>query len=213
MACAILFFAFMGLLNVIVLPLGSLVSDSLSQLADARFRLAHLEAIKARPEPPEITPLPSQTYLTAENEAEAIAQLQTRLTALAAQFQLRLDAISAAQTEPPKSGRIALSLGVIGAQDQVLSFVNSLEREQPLVRLRTWRLARETGAPPNPATPQAPVPVPASPSPPQTPIDPNAGAGIGTATASAGAPPAGQPMGGQAVRLDAVVVSAWTRLR
>lgn len=231
-ALALLFLALLGLLNLVVLPIAALISTGFSDLADARFRLARLEAIKERALPPEAPPVPMGLALIAPDEPQAVEQLRTQLTVLAARYQLRLEASPAPPSETPIAGRIALAIAVSGAQEPLLNFVNSLEQGEPLIRLKTWRLARDSGGAAGPASArsalQEPAPMPGSPPPPPPGFDPNAGAGVGGGAPVAGAAAPAQPMpspgpgivgqgssgqgvSGQPVRLDAVAVAAWAR--
>lgn len=226
-ALAILFFAIFGLLNLVVLPVATLLSTGFSDLADARFRLTRLEAIRARPMPPEALPVPVGLTLIAPDEPLATEQLRAQLMALATRYQLRLEASPAPGSETPTPGRIALAITVSGPQEPMLNFVNSLEQGEPLIRLKTWRMARDTGSSAGPASDppglSQPGPAPLSPSLTPPGFDPNAGAGVGGGAPIPGAPATAQPaplpgqattgqaVAGQPVRLDAVAVAAWAR--
>ena len=219
LALGILFFLGLGLLNLIILPLYAAIGNELALLADTRFRLAHLEQIQARPNPPELQSVPTSFFIVAPSEQAAATQLQTQLNAFGARFQVKVTAKPVQPSPGSQRSLVEVSLTVQGGEGQVLSLLNGLEQGQPMIRLKTWRLYRGGSATPtdagSPALPISPDPlIP-------TAIIASKG-GLGTLTSVAGAiPPTASNSGsasgrgsattvGQPVSLEAVAVAAWT---
>lgn len=125
--------------NLVVVPLTSWISSQIAALDDARFALARIEAVAARPLPPRGTPVPRRLYLDVADEAAATAGLAAVLSSAGAAEGLQV------QTQSASDGRsddhiVQASLVATGSEAAVLRLINALERGRPAVRLREWTL-------------------------------------------------------------------------
>ena len=219
LALALLFFAIMAALSLVILPVVSEVRSSLDGLADARFRLARLDAIKARPEPKIANEVPQGATILAADAARAMDQFRGQVVGAAASHQVQLVSILPLGANGAQPRLMALQLVVSGSEHQVLTLVNSLEQGRPLIRLKTWTINREEQS----AVPAVPLAQPglAMPAMPTTPSAPtpslpvNGSIQEGAATPAPAAAPQHLPLVPNAsgdtshIRLDAVLIAVW----
>lgn len=146
-AIALLFLAILALVNLLILPLSGWMSSSLAGLADARFQLARLEAVRGRPAPPETPPMPAGLTLSAANPETAVQALVSSIRAGAANNQVQVDGADPVGQTDPQAHVVEVSLSVRGEQSHILSFINALERGTPTVRFRTWSVMADESPP------------------------------------------------------------------
>jgi hypothetical protein len=132
--------ALLVLVNLVLSPLVGLTGDSLTELDDARFRLARLEAIIARPAPPRSEPVPDSLYAAAPARQAATDRLISMINTTASGYGVQVDSIAPMDANPSRPKMIALSLVMRGEQDAMLAFINDLERGQPVVHFADWSL-------------------------------------------------------------------------
>lgn len=143
-AIGLLLVAVISALNLIVLPLGLLLRQSVAQLGDARFQRSELEAIVARPAPKAGDPIPPSSYVAAGSGALAFGQLEARVRAETAAAKIHL--LSFGPRPQPGSGAFRLSAVLSAEGDEValVGFIGALEQHSPLIRLSRWHIARPT---------------------------------------------------------------------
>jgi hypothetical protein len=146
LALTILAFVVLGIANFVIVPVVGTISSAINELQDSRFRVARLEAIEGRPAVPNVQPVPSGLTIAATNRGAAGSLMAGALGAAATRTQVTLDPPTVLpQDNQPR--QVAISVGVVGSEAAVLSFVNALEAGQPLVRFRNWRFAVVDGPP------------------------------------------------------------------
>jgi hypothetical protein len=148
LAIGMLILALFGLSGLVVTPVYSLVSTSLSELADARFRLARVEALRTEPAMPPGDTVPPGLIVKAPDAAAAAAQVQAMLGATVARTQVQLVGSGTLPAGPTDTGQVLQTITVKGNHDAVLAFVNDIERTEPMLRFRTWSLTAEPSAAP-----------------------------------------------------------------
>jgi len=164
LALGIAVLALLGLLNLVILPILGFTANRLSALEDARFRLARLEAIIARPPPERSAPVPASLYMNARSRQSATDTLISTIAASAARYEVHVDSIAPLEADPGRPKAIALSLAVRGEQDKMLAWINELERGQPAVHFATWSLGPDaSGGDPAPLPSAAPAQAPSGP--------------------------------------------------
>jgi type IV secretory pathway VirB2 component (pilin) len=234
-ALALLFFSLLGMMTMLILPLSHSLEARLSGLADARFRLAKLEAVAARPELPNAIPPPPGLTISASDAPQACEALRALIASQALRFQVQLESATPAPQIGPQHQVTGLTVALRGPEAQILAFISALETGQPLLRFGTWHLAREganAGDNARPAPGTAPsLPPPAVPdgtgSPSLSPGDragmPGTLSGFGTGATGGFALPALQtstpnampmPPGtipAETLRFEGVLLAAWER--
>jgi Type II secretion system (T2SS), protein M subtype b len=202
-ALGLLFLLVLGVVNLIILPIASQLEAHLSTLADARFRLAKLKAIEARPLPADVAPVPQNQYLAAADAAQANDQFRALVAGHAARLQLQLERADVQQPTTRIRQQVELALTVSGQQEQLLNFINQLEQGAPLMRFKLWRLTRELAS--ADAQPVGSFPLlPANGSAPTT---------LPDGSEQSQSPPINQTgrSAPEIVRLTAVIVAIWQR--
>jgi hypothetical protein len=147
LSLTILVFMILGLTNLVILPVIGSVSEAVAALQDSRFRLARLEAIEARPTIVPGQPVPIGTVIEAPDRAAASGLLIGAIGAAAAAAKIALDPPTLSPPDGSDPKKLGVGIGVTGSGVAVLSFVNALEKGQPLVRFRTWRFVAADGPP------------------------------------------------------------------
>lgn len=120
-------------------------AGSIEALEDSRFRLARIEALRTRPAPPPLPPLPVGSGFNGRDHRSATEALGATVTAAAAAAGLALTEIAA---EPQQAGNprlVALRLAAAGPESAVLDFVARVEASSPTVRLVSWTIERAGG--------------------------------------------------------------------
>jgi hypothetical protein len=120
---------------VAVLALLPATGDALNRLATARAAHARMEGEKALP--PVAPPIAPPLILAADDAAAARARIMARVQALARAGGVLVEETSG--IEAP-ARLVALRIRVSGAEKAVLALADALERDRPLVRLRSWRI-------------------------------------------------------------------------
>ena len=171
-AIGILVLGLFALVNLLIVPIYGLTSGSLSDLEDARFQRARLEAIAARPPLPRSDPVPASLYLTAPDRQRAVDALIAAIGGSASRYEIQLDNVAPQPADPARPKAIALTFNARGEQDKMLAWINELEIGPPAIRFGEWSLGQDSGeasgAPQLAATPTvegappAPMPAPAA---------------------------------------------------
>lgn len=116
--------------------LSPITSDALEKLQAARTVHARLGMEAARPDV--AAPLVAPGLATsARDEAAARAAILARVNTLARTGGVLVETVAAV---PMPQGVAAVRLRVSGAEKAVLAFADALERQRPLMRLRSWRV-------------------------------------------------------------------------
>ena len=121
--------------------LGPLTSDALEGLRAARTVHARLAAEARRPEAAPVLVAPGLAA-SARDEAAARAAILARVNMLARTGGVLVETVGAV---PMPQGLAAVRLRVSGAEKALLAFADALERQRPLMRLRSWRLEPVAG--------------------------------------------------------------------
>jgi hypothetical protein len=140
-ALALLFLTLVSLLNLGVLPALSGTDDLLERLRDARFRLARLESVEARPLPPPGDPIPSDAWIRSSDRQSAEAAFVAVINASAGRTQVALDRavpVSAANSKEP---RLTLDIVATGPEPALATFIGDVEQGSPLIRFQHWKLS------------------------------------------------------------------------
>jgi hypothetical protein len=190
LAVGIAILALFGLVNLVVAPVYGVTGRSLAALADVRFRLARLEAIKARPIPARSVPVPVSLYVAAPDRESATDRLIAAINDAAGRYGVEVDSATPLEPDPSRPKAVGVSLQARGGQDQMLAWINELERGEPAVHFATWSLS-PNGEAPSAATAPGMV------------VDPE---GIG-ATASS----TSNPGGGLQLGFTATAATVWER--
>lgn len=159
-AIGILILGLFALVNLLIVPLYGLTAGSVSDLEDARFQRARLEAIAARAPLPRSDPVPSTLYLTAPDRQRAVDALISAIGGSAARYEIQLDNVAPLPADPSRPKAIALSLSARGEQDRMLAWINELEIGPPSIRFGEWSLGQDSGE-------GAVAPIAAAPPPPE----------------------------------------------
>lgn len=122
-------------------------SGSLQELRDRRFVLARLEAVRSRPLPVRARPLPPGLHIQAASYEQASAIAASAIRGAAAAAQLTLTSVAVEPPQPANRGLIELRVAGKGPELAALAFVEHLERGQPAIRLRSWRMAADPATP------------------------------------------------------------------
>ena len=139
LAIALLFLGTFILWSLVVGPVISQTDASLTKLQDARFQLARLENLQARPEPERAEALPAGILLEAKSREDAAALAQSHVNGLAAQNGLQLANLNV-RPEIKGSKIIAFDFAVLGDEVAITDFINRLESGSPLMRFNSWQI-------------------------------------------------------------------------
>ncbi|MBB5710720.1 hypothetical protein [Sphingomonas xinjiangensis] len=124
-----------------LLVLSPTVSDALETLRAARTAHTRLAAEAQRPDV--VTPIVAPAAaIPAADEAAARAAVLTRVNRLSKAGGILVETVGAV---PMPHGVAAVRLRASGAEKAVLAFADALERERPLMRLRSWRVEPAAG--------------------------------------------------------------------
>ena len=140
-ALAILALLVMGSIEFIAWPLLSGAWQNLDELRALRRERAQLEQTDARPMLKAGDAVPANLYLHATSPALAASQLSSLVTNLAGSSKLALNQISAVPGESAQARIVALDVRLVGKEEDVIGFLNTLEGGAPLIRLSQWSLA------------------------------------------------------------------------
>jgi hypothetical protein len=124
------------MVNLLIVPLYGLTLASLSDLEDARFQRARLEAIASRPPLPRAYPVSPLLYLTAPDRQRAVDGLISAVGGAAARYEIQLENVAPLPADPARPKAIALSFSARGEQDRILAWINELEVGPPAIRGR-----------------------------------------------------------------------------
>jgi hypothetical protein len=124
-----------------VAVLSPITSDALEKLQAARTVHARLGIEAQRPDVavPLVAP---GLAASARDEAAARAAILARVNTLARTGGVLVETAAAV---PMPQGLAAVRLRVSGAEKAVLAFADALERQRPLMRLRSWRVEPVAG--------------------------------------------------------------------
>lgn len=146
-AIAILLLAGLAALNLAI-AIGSATGGAVSDLEDARFRLARLVALQTRPLSPPGKPVAADLYFTAPDREAAAGMVATAITSAAAGQKLALENMAIAAPDGINPFLIRFSFAATGPEENILGLVNDVESKRPAIRLRVWRIAAIEGQPP-----------------------------------------------------------------
>lgn len=139
LAIAILFFGVFILWSLVFAQVISQTDASLTKLQDARFQVARLESLQARPEPEKAEALPAGILLEAESREDAAALAQSYVDGLAAQNDLQMASLNL-RPEIKGSKIIAFDFEILGDEVAITEFINRLETGSPLMRFKSWQI-------------------------------------------------------------------------
>lgn len=126
---------------IAALLLAPATGESLGKLAAARAERTRLTALAASPAAPSAVLAPNLA-LRARDAAEGRAAILARVERLAKAGGVLVEQVSAVQAPAPVAAvRVRLS----GAEKAVLALADALERERPLMRLRSWQVEAAAG--------------------------------------------------------------------
>lgn len=117
------------------LLLAPAAQSALDRLATARA--AHARLLAEQAATPAAPPLAPALILAADDGAAARARIMARVRGLAQTGGLLVEGTSAG-TAPAQLAVVRIR--VSGAEKAVLALADALERERPLIRLRSWRI-------------------------------------------------------------------------
>ncbi|NIJ20771.1 hypothetical protein FHS95_002463 [Sphingomonas naasensis] len=126
---------------VMLLVTAPLTGDALGDLAGARERRAQI-AREATAPAQAIPIVEKASRLDAPDAAAARAMMMARIQRLARAGGVLVEETSAAEAP---DGLAALRIRVSGAEKAVVALADAFEREQPLMRLRSWRIEPVAG--------------------------------------------------------------------
>jgi hypothetical protein len=140
-------FLALGLFLLIILLLYSAVlgpsisrmNASRDRLADSQYRLAKLQQLANRQEPPAIQPVPPGLIFTAKNMQMAQAQMLGQLQMMAKENGLATSSLRPLEKQPIAS-LIAVEFVFSGPEVQMMTFIERLENASPMLRLRSWKV-------------------------------------------------------------------------
>lgn len=124
-----------------LLATAPLVGDALGDLARARERRAQVARLAATPQQPVMIVGKANT-LDAPDAAAGRAAMMARIQRLAKAGGVLVEETSAAEAP---DGLVALRVRASGAEKAVVALADAFEREQPLMRLRSWRVEPVAG--------------------------------------------------------------------
>lgn len=110
--------------------------ESLAALSALRSERATLALAAAAPAAP-TTLLVTGQSLNVADQAAGRAAIETRVQALSKANGLLVEKMRDAQSS---AALAAVSLRISGQEKALLSFIDTLEREQPLMRMQMWRI-------------------------------------------------------------------------
>lgn len=139
-AIGIAVLALLGLINLVIVPLYGLTTGSLSDLEDARFQRARLEAIAARPPLPRSEPVPASLYVAAPDRQRASDALIAAIGGTAAGYEVQLDSVTPIDADPGRPETVGVRFTARGEQDKILAWINDLERGSPAAYFADWSL-------------------------------------------------------------------------
>ncbi|UYY59645.1 hypothetical protein [Sphingomonas sp. S2-65] len=119
-----------------LLVLSPFTADAVGKLDAARTVHARLADDARRPETPAPL-LKSGLVVEAPDEAAARAAIFARIAGLSKAGGVLVETVGAV---PMPHGSAAVRLRVSGAEKAVLAFADALERQRPVMRLRSWRV-------------------------------------------------------------------------
>jgi len=138
-----------GLLILALLVAGQLfaliasgVGNALDRLQDSRFALARVEAVRTRPPPPRAAPLPPGQFIGADSHGTAAAAAAGRIRTAAGQSGVTLEAMAAAPVDPLNPKLVRLTFAARAAEPALLGFLQTVERDDPPLRLNSWSISR-----------------------------------------------------------------------
>jgi len=143
-AIGIAVLALLGLINLVIVPLYGLTAGSLSDLEDARFQRARLEAIAARPPLPRSEPVPASLYVAAPDRQRASDALIAAIGGTAAGYEIQLDSVTPTDADPARPEAIGVRFTARGEQDKILAWINDLESGSPAAYFTDWSLGPGT---------------------------------------------------------------------
>jgi hypothetical protein len=115
------------------------LSDRLDALQQSRFRLARLEAVRARPAARAVAVSNAPTFRAASH-ADAAEQATAAVNAAAAVSQLQSPSISVLPQDLSNPALLQLSIAASAPEPVILAFVSELERGTPAIRLGNWSI-------------------------------------------------------------------------
>jgi len=138
LALGLLFLGLFLLWTVTASPVISTIDASLTELNDARFQRMRLEQIQSRPALEPTEELPANLVTRAKTSEEAQNAMLAQINALAMQNGFELVIVP----RPPTKGSklIAYDVSISGDELNIIRFINSLERGNPMMRFRGWQI-------------------------------------------------------------------------
>ena len=123
------------------------IGTALGRLEDSRFALARVEAVRARPLPPRAPPLPPGQFLQADSHNTATAAAAGRIRTAAGGSGVTLEGMTAVPADPANPRLVRISFAARAAEPALLNFIQTVERNDPPLRLHAWSIARTPGGP------------------------------------------------------------------
>jgi hypothetical protein len=132
-------------LQLAILPLWNAVEAERQALADARFRLARMEAIVSGPPPPRAPRELLAQLIVAPDRQAASNALTRRLTAGARQRGLIVRTAPVAINETAAGRAILLTVEASGPANLLIAWVADAENSNPIIRFDTLELDAASG--------------------------------------------------------------------
>ncbi len=132
-------------LQLIILPLWNAVHTERQALADARFRLARMEAIVSGPPPPRAPPELLAQLIIAPDRQAASAALARRLTAGARQRGLIVRTAPVTISGTAAGRAVLVNIEASGPADLLIAWVAEAESSNPIIRFDSLELDASSG--------------------------------------------------------------------
>ena len=139
-AVALLILVVLLALELVIEPLATGMSGSLTALHDARFRRARLVLLDARPLPPAGTPVPPALLVHAPGRLQAAQTVAALVGAAAARAEVTPGNTTPLDPDPANPRRVGVSLTATGTETSIENLVGEIERATPLLRLTRWTI-------------------------------------------------------------------------
>lgn len=137
-AVALLLLCLVTLLNIVLVPLWQVNSDSLDDLATARSRLAHMQGVAGEQMPKQGDAVPATAMIISPNRDGAMATLKGAVSASAAKTKIVSPSITpvAQMIGPP--AKLAVDVTAQGSEVDLVAFLADIEGSSPAIRLQSW---------------------------------------------------------------------------
>jgi len=149
LAVGLLVLALLLLLQLVVVPLFTIIGAQRDELATLRGRVAHLKAVDRQAVPP-LSTIPPHSTIRAAGAAAAQQRLRLAIgqAATAASVEIHGLMFRPSAADAPQLMRVEVNIS--GSEEGLLRFAQMIEQGDPLIRFERWTLQA-------PATPGQPI--------------------------------------------------------